>query len=313
MMNYGGFSVPDDLLEAVANAYGLKPVVLRHRVGPRSTVLFLSSGCEAYVGKYYGARDGDQIERVLRLAELAGSAGCPAVAAIRPRDTDRCTVEVSGGRGRFALFPFVRGSEYGPGRIDQLRTAARLLANLHRKKPNVNGPSDSDVLSSGPDLDVCPACSSLLKQIDSRQLMDHEVHLCHGDFRGQNLIFCQNRVAGLLDFDDARIASRLWDLSYAVLFFSAALSASPLLPSERRAFLRTYHQHLPLSPEDLERLPSYLCWAAARGLALWEDLKRSAAPDVHGRLTLWSVRYAPMVEWVLGGTPENLRSMTGDL
>lgn len=47
----------------------------------------------------------------------------------------------------------------------------------------------------------------------------HEV-ICHNDFAPYNLVFRENGIVGIIDFDAAAPGSRLWDIAYAVYRFA---------------------------------------------------------------------------------------------
>lgn len=50
--------------------------------------------------------------------------------------------------------------------------------------------------------------------------------ICHGDFAPYNCLFEENRLTGVIDFDNARPAPRLWDISYAVYRFAPLTAPS---------------------------------------------------------------------------------------
>ena len=318
MMDYQAARFPVDLAGMLEREYGLKLVFTRSRAGPRSTVLFLQGQDESYVGKVYVSDHRNRIDETLRLSQRAAECGCPAVVPVCPvgGHDDRRTVSVTTAEGDawFALFPFVDGELYESGRGDQIRAAGRSLAMLHRSghepAPTATGCESfaefTEEVAVAQDSDLL---DPLVDRVDPRHLDSSEAHFCHGDYRAQNMVYRGGRIEGIIDFDDACFTTRLWDLAYAIVFFGAAMVPTPLLPAERSAFVRAYHRVYPLMDEDLERLPSHLCWATARGLSLWLRLSQSAGADVRHRLEAWLGAYAPMINWSSEATPDQLKAL----
>ncbi len=319
MMNYGRVDVPDGLVEAIERVFGHKVTIGRGRTGPHSTVLFMEGRTRSFVAKVYATVDRDRITESLRLSRLAADHGAPAVLPLKPHEggADNPTVSLrpSGQTIQFfVLFPYLGGQTYSAGRTDQIRSAARALAWLHRTCHRADATvSDADVfarfadgLRRLPDGDVV---RDLSERVDTARLRTVTCGLCHGDYRAQNLVYRGSRVAGVLDFDDARFGTRLWDLAYATVFFGAAVAPSGPLPVERSAFLKAYHGVYPLGDQEIDQLPSYLCWAAARGLALWRRLAQDAQPEVRGRLEAWHTSYAPTADWCIHLAPDQIGAL----
>jgi hypothetical protein len=87
--------------------------------------------------------------------------------------------------------------------------------------------------------------------------------VCHGDFAPYNIATSNKQAVGIIDFDTAHPAPRLWDLAYAVYRWSplsSALDAGIALPLEeqvRRAniFCTAYGTTI----EERRRLPEIVC------------------------------------------------------
>ena len=68
--------------------------------------------------------------------------------------------------------------------------------------------------------------------------------LIHGDYRAQNLKFDDMGIRAILDLDTACAAPRLYDLGYALVFFSAVYQDTPLTSNQRSIFLARLRKHL---------------------------------------------------------------------
>lgn len=110
------------------------------------------------------------------------------------------------------------------------------------------------------------------------------VQIIHRDPNPDNILMRQGRVAGFVDFDLSCIACRLFDVAYVC---TGALSVAFERAShqERMGFFqlveavrRGYHQHSPLSSEELEALPDMIiaiqliCVAAFAGTDTYAHL-----------------------------------------
>lgn len=144
-----------------------------------------------------------------------------------------------------------------------------------------------------------------------------ELHI-HGDFQPHNLAFSDARVSAIYDFDAARWEQRIYELAYALFFFTGLRwdADSPLTPAlvddgldilRVHSFLAAYGREAPPAEEEAELLASALTLvfpvAFANGVAediifagdyegeLDEDdaLARLAWAD---RFWLWLDRYA---------------------
>jgi Ser/Thr protein kinase RdoA (MazF antagonist) len=74
-----------------------------------------------------------------------------------------------------------------------------------------------------------------------------------------NLVFGQDGVHKVLEFNCCFNDIRLWDLSYTALSFGGKETVGPLQdPNEAAAFIRAYHRHSPLSDHEWSLLPDFL-------------------------------------------------------
>lgn len=85
--------------------------------------------------------------------------------------------------------------------------AAKLLRKFHDVTQNFVVPTDAQFL--------LPVAS----------VTDYEV-ICHNDFAPYNCIFQKGRIVGIIDFDTAAPAKRIWDIAYTVYRFVPLMTDS---------------------------------------------------------------------------------------
>ncbi len=115
-------------------------------------------------------------------------------------------------------YPFVIGLE---AQERTIRSAAKMLRTLHD--------ATLDFVQAPEDLWFLSYPGSLKKEV-----------ICHNDFAPYNITFESGLPAGLIDFDTACPAPRVWDIAYAVYRF-VPLSQSVYDPKDNR--YRPYNRH----------------------------------------------------------------------
>lgn len=193
---------------------------------------------------------------------------------------------------RYALFPRAPGrqrtrGDLGPGEIAAM---GGFLATLHlalRDYPRAAGRSRAitidraatlawldrleEAIRHRPDTDPLDAVAlprlAARRAWLERQPADSEIdeavlgeQLIHGDYQETNLFFAEGEVCAVIDWDQAYVASRAWEVIRTLdLVFGFA-------PDRCRGFLAAYRAVQPLAPDDLDRA------AAAYGLMRAHDL-----------------------------------------
>ena len=199
----------------------------------------------------------------------------------------------------YALSEFIEGSDYDIANLEHLRASGEMLGRLHQQLLQFQ----PEIQPAGPPLEteifiqlqerlshlqsVVEKDPSAPTQIDSwtdevkvlrssvGALHDTQYQqdwLIHGDYRAQNLKFDDMGIRAILDLDTACLASRLFDLGYALVFFPAVYQDIPLTTNQQSIFLRAYESICPLSDAEREMLPIHLKLAFLRGMTLWLDL-----------------------------------------
>jgi Ser/Thr protein kinase RdoA (MazF antagonist) len=272
-------------------------------------------------GKYFLRRRNlfftfDSIDFELQLIEYISELGFP---------TPRLIHTSEGGlyvplEGRtWELYEYISGEPFRADNLAQTKSAARLLARFHmaaagyhvkvdivssRKidlgtvagminqfeeqvkeelktstlgtliKPGITGLIDAqvEVVLSG----IQPLSGSLLTII-------------HGDFQPSNVIFRGDDAVALIDFGNAALSYRSYDVARAILGFSTLRpdysSQSDLDPwldmNRAKAFFRAYQADMPISDAEIQAMPALIRGTFIFGISYYmkieEDLMKKAA------------------------------------
>lgn len=113
---------------------------------------------------------------------------------IESNDTEERVSYIDGEIGHYPLKSYMMTD-------DMLIEAAKLLRQFHDITQNFIVPYGAKFFS--PSLKQHP-----------------EEVICHNDFAPYNLVFREEHIAGIIDFDTAAPATRIWDIAYAVYRFA---------------------------------------------------------------------------------------------
>ncbi len=80
--------------------------------------------------------------------------------------------------------------------------------------------------------------------------------LIHGDFHKDNVLFLNQKVAAIIDFDSLKISHRAKEVGFACLRF-AQLGASANIQEKVNLFLENYNLINPLSEEEIQHLKHF--------------------------------------------------------
>jgi len=294
------------LVEALAR-YDIGKVISIKRAGGTANVNFI---IHAEGGLYFLRVRNPKYSNVIhvkddhRLMEFLGQRKVPVPKLIRTREGETF---VKSSRGAYEVSVLVHGELFNPASRPQLEEAARSLARLHRNardwhptEPKVTLPRRYD----DPD-DFLPRWRALLSQAGRGDDLDYILHqgkladnkvskakydelsdwTVHGDYIPANLIFRNDRVVGIFDFDWAGRHPRLRDIADLIMSFCsnreeavqtgdiASLTRSFVpVPEKIKIALRSYGEILPLSKEDVELLPAFIRrrWIYSRAAATFK-------------------------------------------
>ncbi len=201
---------------------------------------------------------------------LAG-AGFPLPSLVATRGDGALVLRL---RGRaYELFRFLEGDRFDGSTI-QTRAAGSALARFHRLTNDLAGPgleglpsahANSAVAAALERLAELPSGAALAdgyrsagRRVEEAGIATWPIQTLHGDWHAGNLLFRDDRVAAVIDFDTVRRGPRALDLAGAALHLS--LRPGPDAPPEAW-------------PEVVDQT------RVAALLAGYEELAASAGPD----------------------------------
>jgi Ser/Thr protein kinase RdoA (MazF antagonist) len=294
------------LVETLAR-YDIGKVISIKRAGGTANVNFI---IQAEGGLFFLRLRNPKYSNVMhvkddhRLIEHLRQKKQPVPRIIRTRDGQTF---VKSEAGAYEVSEFIQGAPFDGASRLQLAEAARALARLHRdgrdwrpSEPKVTIPKRYD----SPD-DFLPRWKALLseaRRIDDLDYILHQGTLAnervsrakydelsdwtiHGDYIPANLLFSNDRVAGIFDFDWAGRHPRLRDIADLVMSFCsnrerevktgdiASLTRGFVpVPEKIKIALKSYGEILPLSKEDVELLPAFIRrrWIYSRAAATFK-------------------------------------------
>lgn len=246
-----------------------------------------------------------------RLMRYLREHGLPAPALIPTKDGETL-LELEG--RTYEISEFVQGEAFNPARPDQAWNLGHMLARYHQVTRNYPPPpgevrprySPQNVLAVNETLvqrDVMGDLSDTLAWYDGRaarlrkQLSDETYRalphsVIHGDIHSDNVIFHQDEVVALLDYDQVEWDTPLADLADALVAF-ASVERNKVAPTnwgvfpgaldeERAALLMAgYAQVSPLSKQELELLPTLVEVLWLQGEMGRVHATPEGAPDYH--------------------------------
>ncbi len=91
----------------------------------------------------------------------------------------------------------------------------------------------------------------IVKRMDVSFLREMEQGIAHEDFTRDNMLFLNDRLSVMIDFDRNQYSFRLHDVGRAVL--SLGLTGGIMDGKKAGAFVKGYRRHRPLSEQDVKR------------------------------------------------------------
>jgi len=283
----------DDLISEMGERYGRDFSSMAEPLyGYRSIILFLADESRPYVLKIVSTNlwQPKVLETVLTLASLK---------MLVPKPVAMADGEIVWRHENWmlVLYERVQGAAPSAGDLVALRSAGQKLGDIHRTPPDSFDLPDTtfrDIVERTRRSALGKGLSSDLPPLPVASGAG-EKSLLHGDYRGQNVLFADGSISCVLDWDDAVIGPRLFDLAYSALFFQAVIKDDPPSEAEITAFLAGYHDTYPLTTEDRAQFPDYLATALHQGLVLWMSIRDEVNdPAISSRVSEWISGYASL-------------------
>jgi Ser/Thr protein kinase RdoA (MazF antagonist) len=207
----------------------------------------------------------------LDVQEHLSREGIPTAAIVATRDRRRITP----GEPPCVAFEYLEGTHYAFTSFTQLKAAARTFAHLHAALDTLR--IDDVPTAMNPHVErwwqlpgqeiealgatVRPHDLALLQRTLAQLDLDACTRLptgfVHGDFHGRNLIFSQDEVAAVLDFDVVHRTVRAAVVARSVLAFARPQRGSLHVRAKfATTFLAEYQRHRPLTDPERAALPA---------------------------------------------------------
>ena len=198
---------------------------------------------------YRRVRDAGRIAFQLAFQEHLLAAGFPTAPVVRTRDGETSAI-VQG--LHWALFGFVEGHVYDFGRTVQAREAGKRLAQFETVAAEYYAESDFRN-----ELSLLSRWRREAAETWPPERLSALPHAwLHCDYHGRNMVFRDDELAGLFDFDFITEGPRTFDLGRALFNFGRERPGSMVLREEFCwAFLDGYESEQPLTKEERVALP----------------------------------------------------------
>lgn len=286
-------------LSDLCRAWGLPPI-LSTRTPETGTIhrtflLKTVSGSYALRAYRYTAPERGRIEREHALITYVQARSLPAIAPL-PLPRGGSILEQDG--HFYALFPFAPGHQTPRGHLtlDETQAMGNFLGKLHqvlhdypheqvsqrkftferettlatidtiekaiRSQPFVSS-EDEQALSR---LMERRAWLTKASPVNLTEFSDLEQQVIHGDYQETNLFFENDQVRAVIDWDQAYVASRAWEV-VRTLHYTFKLEGTAC-----RAFLDAYRRVLPLPSADLEIAAASYGWKREHDMWQYKEL-----------------------------------------
>lgn len=176
------------------------------------------------------------------------------------------------------IYEFLQGElpELNEDVVSQIARAVGLLSSIQAPgeliKKNAISLSDSreiirsEAFRKSPYADVSENFISLFNLLEDKLLVKLPQGIVHGDVFPDNTLFDNNKLVGLIDFEEFAIDNLLFDVGMTINGF--CFDGVELKNKLLRAFVRSYTGIRKLTEEEIKNLPYYICWGAL-GMTSW--------------------------------------------
>lgn len=314
--------ISQDINEEISQVLSFYPVGALKKVSLAAGGLMNENWfVETDSGKYFLRRrspffSSDSTRFELQLIDHLSSLGFPTPKLIR---TSEGGLYVQKENRTWELYEYISGEPFKPDNLAQTKSAARLLARFHKVAAGYHVEADAasyrkiDMGTVAGMIDqfkeqvkdglkastigalIEPGITGLLDaQADVvlsgiQSLSGSLLTIIHGDFQPSNVLFRGDDAVALIDFGNAALSYRSYDVARAILSFSTLRqdykSQSDLAPwldmNRVKAFFRAYQADMPISDAEIQAMPALIRGTFLFGISFYlkaeEDMTKKAA------------------------------------
>ena len=296
----------------VLAAYPLmEPAIIRRLEATRNEIWLIEDGR----GRRYVLRRNlqhehtERIEFQVRFQQHLLKHGFPTSEIVETTSGD--SVVVDGHGVPWVLSTFVQGDEFNFARGEQVLEAARRLADFHSIAETFTSVSPK-LDYQGPYRDWWAGAEENLHELAEMyaglpvqeelsyvrewwarvltewpvgQLDALPVGWVYGDYHGRNMVFVDDELRGLFDFDDIERGPLVYDVAQGVNMFARAKRGSRTIRTGvARAFIAAYAQRRALSDEERAALPMMVAMSFPPNAAYHRYCREKRSEDLVARL-----------------------------
>lgn len=178
--------------------------------------------------------------------------------------------------------PVLPGELLDADDLDQVRAAGSTLADLHlelacwpdaKLLEHVQPVAGVRRLWAYPDGHAAIVPSRLQARLERAivDLPELARQPVHSDFRGANVLWHAGRIAGVIDFEEARNEAAVVDLAHAVCLLGTHYrNWRPITPEAQALFIDSYTEHRPLTHAEHTWLRPLVAWGML-GQGWWDE------------------------------------------
>ncbi len=105
------------------------------------------------------------------------------------------------------------------------------------------------------------AFQHLKNRLETIAKVEFKKTIIHGDFRLCHVLGENDKITGIIDFDQSGYAERLIDVCFGIISSPDPNNAKALSLEHQQHFLMTYHKRYPFTEEELPILSDLLVWS----------------------------------------------------
>ena len=251
-----------------------------------NALAWIGSGSESYIAKW--SVDPERFAQLSALATVTGWLGEQGISVSAPVAAMDGSLQVEVADVSIGLQRQIAGELLDVSSESQVRAAGAELAHLHaalaaypfvdelpgstaehrQVDVRISAWLDSERSKSAPGI----ALQELRQLVASRSAAPLQAQLVHGDFRSANILVANERVAAILDFEEARLDVPVVELAHAAVLLGTRFRDWGPVSSEVRDWLLAGYQSVrPLLEVELQWWDSLVLWFSLMFIPAGDD------------------------------------------